>query len=363
MSLEFTLITDRDAFAPLRDEWNDLAERSAVSHAFMWHEWFTCWLGHLPFDGAIRILLARRAGRLVGAAPLCIRRLRRRGIAFDALGFLMSAISPRCHVLVDPDEDPAAVFAGIDTIDGWDLAELQGLATDTELTSRFVDFLRSRGSCVVEQGAASPYQSLPATWEEFEKTRSKGFRKRFRNSHNRCTKAEGYDLVRIESYAELERRFDDLLTISRKSWKADVGTDLVTQSAMADFFRSFSRLTDRDGLWTVYILSLEGEPAAFDYYLRHRGRLVGLRWEFDNDRRYYMPGVVIHAQAVKDLIADTGSGGEYDLSGTETDFKSGFVDSIRDHVDVTFAARGVRGSLLLAMKKGLVRWHGNAAAL
>jgi CelD/BcsL family acetyltransferase involved in cellulose biosynthesis len=353
MKLEFATIDTPAAFAALREDWNALARRSEVDHAFMRHEWFAAWLQHLPWRGELRILTARRDGRLVGAAPLGLVRTRRRGLTVRLLTFLQSGISPRCHFLVDRDEDPRAVFAGLWSIEGWDLAELQGLAAASPLTGRLVDYLQGRGTCVVEAGGLSPYQDMPDSWEAFEKTRSKGFRKRFRNSYNRCRKAEGYELVKIDTAEGLDAAFPEMLEISRNSWKAEGGTDLVTQSGMGEFFRDFARNTASEGLWVVFLLRIEGRPAAFDYYVRHDGRLVGLRWEYDESLGYYMPGVVVHVAAIKDLIE--GGGREFDLAGTDTDFKSGLVDTAREHLDVTFARGGLRSRLLIALKDALVQ--------
>ena len=351
MALEYATIDSLAAFAGLRDDWNDLARRSDVDHAFMRHEWFGAWLEHLPWQGDLRVLTVRRDGRLVGAAPLRLARTRRRGVGVRLLSFLQSGISPRCHFLVDRDEDPAPIFDGLWSIDDWDLTELKSLARDEPLTGRLVDHLTRRGTCVVETGGLSPYQEMPADWAAFEKTRTKGFRKRFRNSNNRCRKADGYELVKIDTAEAFDAAFDDMLEISRNSWKAQGGTDLVTQAGMGEFFRSFACNTADEGLWVVYLLRIGDRPAAFDYYVRHAGRLVGLRWEYDESFGYYMPGVVVHVAAIKDLLAEGGS--EYDLAGTDTDFKSGLVDAAREHIDVTFARGGFKSRVLIALKDAL----------
>lgn len=353
MELDIEILATREAFAAVREEWNDLARRSSVDHAFMRHEWFTAWVDHLPYEGTLSILTARRGGILVGAAPLRIMKVRRRGLTVSMLAFLQSGISPRCHFLVDRNEDPRPVFDAVCDIPGWDLAELKGLATDEPLTTQLLDHLRSRSGCVVEPGARSPYQAMPGSWEEFEKSRSRGFRKRFRNSWNRCETAESFELVTIETAADLDAAFPEMLEISSRSWKAEGGTDLVTQSGMADFFRSFARATAPERLWVVYLMRLEGRPAAFDFYVRHAGRLVGLRWEYDNELSYFMPGTVVHIAAIKDLLASGGR--EYDLAGTDTDFKSGLVDSVREHVDVTFGNNGLKSRILSGLKHALVR--------
>ena len=69
MELDIEILATREAFAALREEWNDLARRSTVDHAFMRHEWFTAWMDHLPFEGRLSILTARRRRPDQGSAP------------------------------------------------------------------------------------------------------------------------------------------------------------------------------------------------------------------------------------------------------------------------------------------------------
>lgn len=358
MSIEFRIIDDRHAFGELRPDWNDLARRTPVDHAYVRHQWFANWWDHLPHGGDMRVLAGWRAGRLVAAAPLYVRREKRRGIGFDLLSFMQSGITPRSTFLVDPAEDPCEVFGALREIPGWDVAEFKGLEKEAELTRRFVDWLEGEGGCVVEPGALSPYQRMPADWPAFEKSRRKSYRKRFRNSLNRCEKAEGFGVRKIETASEFEACFEDLLTISRNSWKAEGGTDLVTQRGMAEFFRGFVRDTADEGLWVLHLLSLEGKPVSFGFAVRHGDSMVLLRWEFDDEYRYYMPGVVVHVHAIRDLLAHH-PGGEYDLSGAGTEFKSGLVDDVREHIDVTFGRNGVKSRMLMGMKRGLQSLRGS----
>lgn len=356
MSTSYRIITERDAFLGLRDAWDDLARASGIDHAFMRHAWFRAWWEHMPHGAELAVLTAWEGDLLVAALPTILKRDTRKGATFTMLSLMVSGITPRCNFLVRPGTDPGAAFAGVFAIPGWDVAEFKQFEADHPLTRDFVAFLEGRGGAVVEKGAVSPYGILPPTWQEFEKSRSKGYRKRFRNSLNRCQGAASFGIERIDTYADLEARFADLLTVSRNSWKAEGGTDLVTQGEMGEFLRQFARDTADEGLWVVYLMELEGRPVAFDYYVRHAGRMVGLRWEYDDGCRYYMPGVVVHVQAIKDLIAEAG-GGELDLAGTETDFKSGLVDQARLHVDITFGSGSVRAKMLMMGKRALEKAH------
>ena len=238
MGLVFKVITDRKEFDDLRDAWNALASRSTVDHAFMRHEWLTSWLDNLAPRGQLTVVTGWRNGQLAAAAPLHIVEAKRRRVKLKMLSFLQSAVTPRCNFIVDCTDSLEELFAQVVAVRGWNLAEFKSMALDCDVTERFIAFLRDRGPVVVERGIASPYESLPKDWSDFEKSRSMGFRKRFRNSLNRCQKAGRFDILRLSTEADLDQHFDSLVQISRRSWKAQAGTDLGSTPAMAGFPRS-----------------------------------------------------------------------------------------------------------------------------
>lgn len=65
---------DHDAFASLATDWNDLYARCATGTPFQSHAWLESWWREYGTPGRLRLVLVRRAGRLVAAAPLMLRR-------------------------------------------------------------------------------------------------------------------------------------------------------------------------------------------------------------------------------------------------------------------------------------------------
>lgn len=69
---EWVARTVRDAptFGSLADEWRDLHENCAVATPFQSHEWLNSWWRSYGGPDNLRVVILRRDGRLVGAAPL-----------------------------------------------------------------------------------------------------------------------------------------------------------------------------------------------------------------------------------------------------------------------------------------------------
>lgn len=108
-------------FLALRDEWDALFARAALPHhVFQSHVFLRHWAAHyLDRGDGLRILTARRAGRLVMVWPL----VRRARFGVVRLRFMGAPVAQFGDVLVEPGPDQDALLAA-----GW--AALSGLGAD-----------------------------------------------------------------------------------------------------------------------------------------------------------------------------------------------------------------------------------------
>lgn len=354
MVIETMVVADRREFAGLGGDWNDLVARSTLTNVFHRHEWYRCWLEQIAPNAQLRVVLLRRGGRLVAAAPLVITSRRRKGLTIPMLGFMQSGITPRCGLLVEDDDLCGPLLAAIERVPGWNMAELRSLELDHSTTRRLIEALCRRGPVAVEAGMTSPYEELPDSWDTYYRSRTNKIRQRFRSAVNRMHKDAEVEILRLTTWAELEPHFDSLLAVSRASWKGGEGTDMATVSQAAGFYRSYSRVTDGQGAWIVYLLLMDGKPAAFMYLLRDGSHWVALRSDYDEAYAYHMPGVYLHKEVITDL-AGLPAPRIYDLVGFGTYFKSSLASSGRRLCDVTFAGKRLPGRILMTGKELLAR--------
>ncbi|MGY0490200.1 GNAT family N-acetyltransferase [Streptomyces sp. WG-D5] len=101
-----TVCTDPAEFGALREEWNRLHRSSPTATPFQSHAWLHSWWLSYGGAGRLRVVLVRRDGRLVAAAPL-MRLLR----PFPVLTPLGAGISDFGDVLVDEEATGYAVDA------------------------------------------------------------------------------------------------------------------------------------------------------------------------------------------------------------------------------------------------------------
>ncbi|MGW4029953.1 GNAT family N-acetyltransferase [Streptomyces sp. NPDC004838] len=102
-----TLCRDQREFSRLRPEWDDLQRRCSTATPFQSHAWLDSWWLSYGVGGRLRIVLVRRDGRLIAAAPLML--VHRPMPLLVSLG---GGISDYSDILVD-DENAATTTAAV----------------------------------------------------------------------------------------------------------------------------------------------------------------------------------------------------------------------------------------------------------
>lgn len=105
-SLTVTLCRDFGEFGALAGEWDALHRRCATATPFQSHAWLHSWWISYGQEGRLRVLLVRRSGRLIGAAPLML--VHRPMPLLVPMG---GAISDFFDILLDEEEAGYAVGA------------------------------------------------------------------------------------------------------------------------------------------------------------------------------------------------------------------------------------------------------------
>lgn len=104
--LTVTLCRDPGQFAALGPDWEALHRRCAAATPFQSHAWLHSWWLSYGTAGRLRVVLARREGRLIGAAPLMLVHR-----PLPLLVPLGGAISDFSDILVDDEDAKGALLA------------------------------------------------------------------------------------------------------------------------------------------------------------------------------------------------------------------------------------------------------------
>jgi CelD/BcsL family acetyltransferase involved in cellulose biosynthesis len=233
----------------------ELLARRPERLVFLHPVWLRTWLAE--FGGAVEpLVLTCGEGSLVGVAPLMR--------ADDRLTFIGdSSICDFMDVLVDPEHADAA-YADLWRqlcAEDWTELELWGLMASSETRERVKAYAAQQGYAVEEvEEAVAPRLSLPGTWEDYLSSLNKKDRHELRRKIRRLfDSGAAVDFDVLSSQADVVAAMDDFLDLHTRSRQDK--TDFMTPG-MAMFFRRMASALSAEGLIRLFMLRINGKPAA-----------------------------------------------------------------------------------------------------
>jgi CelD/BcsL family acetyltransferase involved in cellulose biosynthesis len=240
----------------LAGEWTALA--AAAGNPFGSWEWASCWWRHHG-DGRRPLVAAGRSadGRLVAVLPLYLwatRPLRVLRFIGHGAGDLLGPV----HAPGDRDAAVALAGQALARLD-WDLFVGEQLAA-RDLWS---DLL----GCRVIRREGSPVLAAPAGgWVEYLAGRSANFRQQLGRRERNLARRHQVELRLVQDPGRLPEAMDVLFRLHRLRWGD--GSAFLPREA---FHREFAALALERGWLRLWLLELDGRPAAAWYGFRFGG--------------------------------------------------------------------------------------------
>ena len=286
-------------------------------------------------------MIGKGPGRLMGRRPHLM-----------ILGQRGETLAEHLDWIVRPnalDEVVEGFVEALDTLPSFDVLLLERVREDSPVLARLEPRLRERG-LLVERVAerTSPYLELPASFEALLASRSRNFRRQWRNSMNRLGRDGDVSFRVVGGDLELDEAFEQLVRLHRARWGEGRGS-FRTERYVA-FHRRLSRaLLDEDSL-LLGLLEVDGTPIAARYDFLHAGKV----WSFQGGREpaleHGRPGTVAMWLGIAWAIEQGYR--EYDLlSGAEA-YKDRWATGRRALVDV----RALRRRPYVRLVRRLKRW-------
>jgi CelD/BcsL family acetyltransferase involved in cellulose biosynthesis len=295
-------IGDVEALAALQAEWWHLWRRAPSATPFQSPAWLIPWWRSFH-PGELFAVAIRHGAQLVALAPLYLEH--------DALGRRILpvgiSVSDYLDVLLDPAWAAAAGQRLVDYIadhggrwDEWSLEELAPGASALGLPTpaRCQDSRSRQSPCpvlTVHPRAESIWSFVPARKRRDAKL-----------AHNRAAR-RGAVVIDAADAANVPEMLDVLFRLHGARWQ-DRGTGGVLES---DTVRSFQRAAApalaSAGLLRLWVLRIDGEPAAAHYGLAHGTRAYSYLTGFDPAFAFESPGVILLAHAIEHAWAEGAS--------------------------------------------------------
>ncbi|MFH1131102.1 MAG: GNAT family N-acetyltransferase [Pseudomonadota bacterium] len=363
------IVKDISCLENMADEWAGLLERSATNEPTLSPIWMLNWWRVFGQDEGrkLRVILFRENGRLVGLAPLLIRRFRyRSGVSVKRLEFLASGedyadeiCSDYLGILVEKgfEQKVAQEFARIldsEEMGGWNELLLPRMNGESVLPALLCTTLRDLGAVRYSLTGGAPYARLEKTWDEYLETLSSSRRSYISRSIRVFEKWAGND-VKIECVArpeDIERGFEVLQKLHSERWTEAGHKGVFASSLFCDFHKKLmAAFLEKDALDLMWLV-VQGEPFAvlYNFIWNNKVHFYQSGRKMDVPKKIYI-GVVAQAYSIQRAIEAGMS--EYDFLDGVSQHKMRFCQDVRPLCDLHLFRPSIKDKLRRIGDQGL----------
>ncbi|HWU06940.1 MAG TPA: GNAT family N-acetyltransferase [Streptomyces sp.] len=258
--LSAALCRDLADFADLAAEWDALHRRCPTATPFQSHAWLHSWWLSYGAPGRLRVVLARRDGRLIGAAPLML--VHRPMPLLVPVG---GAISDFFDVLVDDEDTAAAVGAlehGLHRAAAHTVVDLREVRPDASAHLLFEAWSGARSSRADSTCMELPAEPIDALIGRMSSSRAQRARAKLRRIDALGIECRPAPVHRVAGAIGTLLRLHELQWLGR-----GVNPEHLRPRFCAHLVRSARRMV-RDGEASVREFLLDGEVVAADLSFR-----------------------------------------------------------------------------------------------
>ena len=335
-----SIAASAEEFAALAPEWNRLHDEADAASVFSSWMWLYEWWRSYGAGRALRLLVARRAGAMLGVLPLYFDAATALGVGVRVLRLVGTGgdthpddLGP---VLALGSEAPAALALAraalrLPGADVW-------LFSDVDPRSVFPAALeaaaRERGMATARGGGERiALVRLPATWPQFLQSLGRDRRWRLRRVRRGLAEQHAARFLVWDDAATLDEAVDRLAELHRLRWAAAGRPSESFGSAMyLGFHRSVIKSFFGRRWLRLYCLEVDGEPGAMLYCYRFRNRVFLMQAGFDPKLARLGVGKALLAHALEHAI---GEGNEaFDFLRGEHRYKEELATTHRETICV-----------------------------
>ena len=306
--LDVQIAVTREQIRSLADEWSALPPPVASPCPTAGPAFLEAWLDTLGRALEPHVVVARRAGRLIGVVPLVSRRERRRdgGRQISLAGSRRPPVLDMADVSVVPGEEVALAGSIVDALDAasdrWDTLYLGNIAAGSRTFAAAAGLMEVRGWIVATRARSAVVMETTGDWEDFRR----GLGKTLRESPRRLRALGRSGRLRFEpglTGAEGGAALEQLIDLYRRRWGAGNWLD---DPAYRVLMRRMREAADPDGARVAGIW-IDDRPLALQLVFRQGDRDHGLLTATDHSPEWarHSPGALLSYLMAERAFADS----------------------------------------------------------
>lgn len=281
------------AIEPLYGEWDALADRMGAP-PFLRPGWFAAWWRAFG-GGELKLLVARRDGRLSGVFPLY-----RHGSKLQSAS---NWHTPVFGVLAEDDETRSTLVHELFEHHPR-RAALAFLEPQESEQAEWDEAAKAAGYRVLTRTLErSPYVTIEGDWETFLRHRGRSVRSDLPRRLRRLQDEGRVTFELSDGTERLGELLEEGFAVESSGWKGAENSAILSHSETHAFYTEVARWAVERGWLKLMFLRLDGRPIAFQYNLVQNGAWYFIKGGYDPAFARYSPGRLLTRAALEHAFA------------------------------------------------------------
>ena len=321
--------------------WDDLcAELGESVSVFASFAWYETWWRHFSAGAALNIIAMWEADRLVGIAPLMLRKATVHGLPVTAVSFIENRQAYHNDFLVLPAVREQFLREMLHSLfreaSRWDVIVLRNLPDNSANLGALSRILAESGRNWRQNLTwyDSPYLVPSGSWGEYLAGLSTRTRKSLRNIRNNMHKAGEVAVRNIRTWEKFLAVRDDVFDVAKQSWAEKAGDSLASPGNEV-FFNDLAQRAAEKGWLSLWTLELNGKMIAVEFHLRAFAKEHAMRGHYLPEFAALSPGTYLEMQILKHVFEEAEKVRIYDFCGSFESYKRKWTDSYVPHFDLS----------------------------
>jgi CelD/BcsL family acetyltransferase involved in cellulose biosynthesis len=343
------IIHTKDEFKQLRNNWNELLERSGSDTVFLSHEWLSIWLDTFGLNTKCFMIMVIKGNKIIAIAPLVIVNHVKCGIRIRKLQFAGSPQADYSDFIIDElrEQCVEAIFKCIiRNVKYWDIIELWHLLNDSPNWQYLIKNIDNRElSYWKYQATVAPYILLDQKFETYYLKISKKLRYDIRRNIKRL-KARG-----ILNYAILQSRDDRLEhlpqfmdTLINRTTAAGRAVHTSTNLLLGKFFTALINDSEASKLILFSRHNHNGQNIAFHFGFLYKSKVYWYKPTFDPAYGQYSVGSIHLRDSIEYAIGENIT--EFDLLLGDEPYKMRWTAKKRSVFNINLYNKSIKSKIM-----------------
>ncbi|MCB0883110.1 MAG: GNAT family N-acetyltransferase [Thermoleophilia bacterium] len=314
-------------------EWERLVARCGAP-SFLGPGYLDVWRAAFGDGEPVRVVAARRDGRLVGVLPVGGR---------TVAGPPGNAETPVQDIVAETGGDAARVADALMGL-GRPVAQFRCLPADSAgFAAASGAAARARREWRTRPAVRIPVVDTDQGWDAYWASCSRNLKHNVRRCTRRAEERGALELVLHDAFApgELEPLLEAGFAVEGSGWKGDEGTALAVDPVTGGYYRRLARWAADRGELRLFFVRNDGRDIAFALCVHTAGTLYALKIGYRDDMSKLSPGVLL----LHGLIRWTFDEGlrRFDFAGHDAPYKSTWATAHQEQLEASAFTRGPVG--------------------